>query len=351
VKTFKNLERLQPLQQAKAFDGMNLLARKGNIRDLTDCYALHKSSELPYTETSKCILVEMWQSLVSKGAMQLFLVENRAKAVGSRIVSFNAVVFLTDEFCSEARSTLPPYLAADLARRYLSRQLPALSREQIGWGNSGDGLNAVMCFEGWAHHELSPEQLLVLREKQNWALHLALGGYQVKEFLADPVGRDTSQWMLNAGARLRREYSNYFRKNALSKPHPSRLPQLVGLTKEEAFAAPGSNLASLFFYVPPRFHFSRSQRVLLRHALMGETCEMLAASLSISPWTVKKYWHAIYERVADVDKELLPPTITCGAYALSRGAERRRRLLNYLRQHLEELRPFKANVSATKRSS
>ena len=111
------------------------------------------------------------------------------------------------------------------------------------------------------------------------------------------------------------------------------------LTKKEAFAYPGSSVAGLFIYTPPRFLFSRSQRVLLRHALSGETCETLAASLSVSRWTVKKRWHAIYERVADVDSELLPPSIAYGAHASSRGSERRRHLLNYLRQHLEEIRP------------
>jgi hypothetical protein len=55
---------------------------------------------------------------------------------------------------------------------------------------------------------------------------------------------------------------------------------------------------------------------------------------------VKKRWHAIYDRVADVDSELLPPPVADGVYSSSRGAERRRHLLNYLRQHPEELRPF-----------
>ena len=45
---------------------------------------------------------------------------------------------------------------------------------------------------------------------------------------------------------------------------------------------------------------------------------MLAASLYISPWTVKKRWHAIYEGVADVDGELLPPPVADGPYATSR---------------------------------
>jgi hypothetical protein len=339
VKTLNGLERLVCDQRAKTPDGINLIARKGGAQDLANCYALHESLRLPFAKTNSRILPEMWRTLLSNGAMQVFLVEDRAKPAGSRIVSFNASVFVTDGFCSEALSMLPPYLGVELAGRYLSHQLPVLNREQVARANARDGLNVMMCFEGWAHDGLSPEQFLAVREKQSEAFYLALRGYRVKEFLTDPIGRETSQWMLDAGARLRRDYSRYFQKNRLPEPEGPRRPYLIGLTKKEAFAHPGSAVAGLFIYTPPRFHFSRSQRVLLQHALMGETCEKLATSLFVSPWTVKKRWHAIYDRVADVDSELLPPPIVYGAHA-SRGAERRRQLLNYLRQHLEELRPY-----------
>ena len=73
----------------------------------------------------------MWRKLLSKGAMQLCLVVNRAKALGSQMISFNAMVFVTDKFCSEARSKLPPHLGVELVRRYLSHQLPVLNREQV----------------------------------------------------------------------------------------------------------------------------------------------------------------------------------------------------------------------------
>ena len=321
------------------------MARKGGARDLAECYVLHSRLERPYSERSWGILPEMLRALLSKGAMQLCLVVDRAKAVGSQIISFNAMVFVTDKFCSEARSKLPLHLGVELVQRYLSHQLPVLNRQQIAEANAGDGLNVAMCFEGWAHEGLSNEQVLGVREKQSEALHSALSGYRVKEFLADLLGGETLEWMLNAGARLRRNYRNYLLNSAVSEPDSSQRPCLVGLTKEEAFAHPGSNIADLFIYTPPRFHFNRSQRVLLRHALRGETCKVLAASLHISPWTVKKRWHAIYERVADVDGELLPPPIADGPNATSRGEERRRHLLNYLRQHPEELRPFKAAPS------
>lgn len=340
MKTSSILEWLARDQRANNRSEMNLMARKGRAQDLEECCTLHQSLHLPYAETNLQILPEMWASLLSKGGMQLFLVEDRAKPGGSRIVSFAATVFVTDEFCSEAQSMLPPYLGTELARRYLSRQLPVLNREQVARANACGGLNALMCFEGWAQDEFSPEQILAVRERQSEAFCLALRGYRIKEFLADPIGMETSQWLVDAGARLRHDYSNYFQKNRLPEPEPSKRPYLIGLTKREAFAHPGSSIAGLFIYTPPRFRFNRSQRVLLQHALTGETCEKAAASLSLSPWTVKKRWRAIYDRVAEVDSELLLPPIAYGPYVSSRGAERRRRLLNYLRQHLEELRPY-----------
>src|SRR4030095_12039323 len=173
------------------------MARKGTVEDLAACYALHESLRLPYTKRSWRILPEMWRTLLLRGAMQLCLVTNRARLVGSRIVSFSAFLFVTDEFC----------------------------------------------FEAWAHDGLWPEQLLAVRAKQSEAFHLGLSGYHVKEFLADTVGEETTQWMLDAGARLRRDYSNYFGKNHLPKPESPRRPCLVGLSKEEALAHPGANIA------------------------------------------------------------------------------------------------------------
>ena len=68
--------------------------------------------------------------------------------------------------------------------------------------------------------------------------------------------------MLNAGARIRQPHSNYFRNGIFFRPASSQRPCLVGLTKEEALAYPGSSVADLFIYTPPRFLFSRSQRIL-----------------------------------------------------------------------------------------
>jgi DNA-binding CsgD family transcriptional regulator len=331
-------QRLACDRRAEKSDALNLMAREGSAQDLADCHSIHKSCRLPYPEACARILPEIWRTLLSDAAMQLFLVENRARPFGSRLVSFSATVFVTNQFCSEAQSTLPPNLGAQVAHRYLSRESPVLNREQVARANAGEGLNVMLCFEGWQHDALSPEQILAVREKQSEAFHLTHGGYRVKEFIAEPIGEEALRWMVESGAHIRRDYADDLKKQGVPIPRSSQRPWLVGLTKEEACASPGSYLSSFFVHTPPRFNFNRSEQTLLRHALMGKTCEELATSLSISPWTVKKRWRAIYERVSDVDRELLLP-VSNKPEATSRGAERRRHLLHYLRQHLEELRP------------
>jgi hypothetical protein len=198
-----------------------------------------------------------------------------------------------------------------------------------------------MCFGGWEYDGLSPVQITAAREKQVEAFHLTHSGYRIKEFLAEVIGEEALEWIVDSGAHIRCDYSCYFQEHYSRRRVRSRRPWLVGLTKEEAFAHPGSHLSSLFVYTHPRFGFNRSQQLLLHHSLMGETSAELAAFLSISPWTVKKRWQAIYQRVEETDPELLPPAIANSLGVRSRGAERRRPLLCYLRQHPEELRPLR----------
>lgn len=315
------------------------MAREARPEEIPDCLALYDSLGLPYSEPGRRVLPEMFRALLAEDAMQIFLVQNRAAPRRSQVVSFGATVFVTDAFCALARSSFSPYLGDQLARHYLASKPVALNRKQIGRANARTGLNVMMCFSACRPDGLSRQHLLAVHEKQSEAFYHALGGYRVKEFVAELIGEEPFHRMLDAGARLRRNYLHHFRKRRLPVPQSARRPWLVGLTKEEAFAHPGAHVAGLFVCPAPRFHFNRSEQALLLHALREETCEELATSLFISPWTVKKRWQAIYERVAKIDHELLPPLRAGSLHATSRGLERRRHLLNYLRQHLEELRP------------
>ena len=316
----------------------NLMAREGTVSSIPEWLALHGTLGISYSKTEWRELPVMWQELLASGALKLFLVEDRNQRLGSRIVSCCSALFITDLFCCELKSGVAPFLGIELVRRFMSHALPVLTRNEIARTNATNGLNLVFCFDGPERSYFPGERYLPIREKRHEALQLVIGGYQIKEFLANPVGALAYQEMIDAGAKRRCDDFRRGFNGVAETPLPSRL---VGLTRKEAEAHPGSQLAGLFVHTPPRFQFSPSEQTLLQYALTGETGEDLAASLSLSPWTVKKRWQAVYERVARVDKELLPPRTGKRAPSGSRGSESRRRLLNYLRQHPEELRPFR----------
>jgi hypothetical protein len=74
-------------------------------------------------------------------------------------------------------------------------------------------------------------------------------------------------------------------------------------------------------------------------ALGGETDEQLSRALGISRSAIKKAWHSIYDRVARCLPELFRGESRLDTSMSERGKEKKHRLLSYLREHREELRP------------
>jgi hypothetical protein len=316
-----------------------LMARVGDSRHIAACCTLLEQFRFVYDDATWHSLPRMFKTLIELGAMQLCLVENRRILENPTLVAFCASIFVTDSFCSEARTKLPPYLGLQIARRFLRSKLPVLDRTQIALANSKTGVSVMACYCGTQCDLLSSEHVFAVREKMAEAFRLAHQGYQLKEIICGPIGEETLRWALDAGFRLRCDYADFYRAGNLEIPEGEKRPWLVGLTKEEAIADYGSRASGLFVFTPPRFNFNFCEQAILRCSLAGETDEEMASNLSISPWTVKKRWQSIYERVSNVDRELLPfASRELGIE--SRGVERRRHLLGYLRQHPEELRPL-----------
>lgn len=98
-------------------------------------------------------------------------------------------------------------------------------------------------------------------------------------------------------------------------------------------------MGSLFIYGLPQFRFSRGEQCLLLSALAdGGTDEELSDNLGISVSAVKQTWRSIYERVATCLPELVLG-VSPADVQTSRGKQKRHRVLAYLREHPEELRP------------
>jgi hypothetical protein len=110
-------------------------------------------------------------------------------------------------------------------------------------------------------------------------------------------------------------------------------------TPEDATRRPGSIASILCAFRKPGLGLSPVQQRLLQAALHGLTDQQLAGELSLKLPAVKKRWVAIFEHVAKVRPDLLAST---GMHNEgTRGPQKRQYLLEYVREHPEELRPWK----------
>jgi hypothetical protein len=210
--------------------------------------------------------------------------------------------------------------------------VPAIRR-----ANATEGLNVLILHYGETPR-LGPDVQRLVRFRMLEAFIAAHRGYRIKEIVQEFWDEVEPEWVVNGWGRVRNDYADWLRKSGVAAPPAGRRPYLIGVTREEALAVPGSPMGSVFVDAPPRFGFTPPEQRLLGEALGGQTDAELARGLRVAPSTVKARWRTIYDRVGEVASDLLPVAADDGASG-GRGPEKRRRLLEYLRQHPEELRP------------
>jgi hypothetical protein len=172
------------------------------------------------------------------------------------------------------------------------------------------------------------------------AFEQAYRGFQLRELLQQADCLEHLHGMCNAGALyfdpLQGSYGSLPEINAHSFLAE---PRNVGMTRDLVITRGGSWVGLFFVYTPPRLGLSPSEQRLLHSAFSGGTDEELSDMLGISLFAVKKSWRAIYERVAEPLPELVPDRSEIDGQTPSRGKQKKQRLLAYLREHPEELRP------------
>lgn len=260
------------------------------------------------------------------------------------ILGLGFAVFVSDAFMQEIKTPPLFWIGPELARRVMSGNSPALSDQQVREANSTGDLNLMTWEAGPACGYETRADLLNMIVSTFIRLHR---GYRLKEiigFQADNAQR--LRWALDLGGVWNASAQRYMKSPPGSVEEVCREPHIVGITREFELDRPGSHVGSLFYCEPPRFGFSRSEQELLLAALDGEaaTDRELPRVLHVSLSVVKKTWLSIYRRVAssapDLIQESHPANNALCERGFERGKEKRRRMLAYLREHPEELRPF-----------
>jgi hypothetical protein len=272
-------------------------------------------------------------------AAKIMVVFEEVDGAAVRLLGSGISVFVNDEFMHVVKT--PPFfwIGPELARRIARGCSPLLSNNQFREANSRGGLNLLSwdgcrASEDMKRPDVYNKVLSVFIEEHR--------GYRWKEIIApqaDTVERFHS--LLKSGGMLLHPTDGEWVDGYPEAPHEIiKRPHVIGLSREIEMRRPGSLAGMLFDHQIPRFAFSASQQSLLLAAFDGRTDEEIAAWFGISLSAVKKAWRGIYDRVAAETPEVFPLISAEPAGAPERTKEKKRRLLAYLRDHPEELRPI-----------
>jgi len=280
------------------------------------------------------VLCKVWLHLLGREAFRAFVFEESENA-HFRTFGTAVTAFVSDEFLTELKTPPFTWIGPELVRRVMQGSPPLLSDREVREANANGGLNIVV----W--EAMTPASYMGRREvieaffTEYVEQHR---GFLVKEILTQSQTAEVMDGQLRSGGFLLDERGDYMAVVHGSLNEIASRPHIVGLSRDMAFRNWGTWMSRLFIYHAPRFGFRPSGQRLLLKALRGGTDEDLADELCISLSAVKKAWLLIYERVSECDPELVQ--YRCWEEGNSgRGKTKKQRLLAYLREHMEELRP------------
>jgi DNA-binding CsgD family transcriptional regulator len=283
-----------------------------------------------------CELRPVWLSLLGREAFRSYVYEDLQDSP-PRLVGLGCSAIISDEFLLEAKT--PPFfwIGPELTRRISCGCSPLLSDKQVRDANCDGGLNVAVWEGAMSTRDMNRVELSETYMSTLMELHR---GLQLKELIAQGNTEDVLDCIPRGGFLfISSANGQYTEMGDRPTQQLIREPHVTGLSRELALTRRGTWASALFVYQPPRFGFSPSEQRLLATALLGGTDEDLADELGISLSAVKKAWHSIYERVSTHDPELVPRTALSEEGSSGRGKGKKQRLIAYMRDHPEELRP------------
>lgn len=263
---------------------------------------------------------------------------------GPRVEAIGISHFLRDDVHDLLLAEPQPYMLDRLYRMVLDGHSPLLDPREIAQANAGEGLSLAMPLYLQREHDLSHPDSQRLMPLGPAAWYFCHAGYNVRRLVGEVYGRPGGAYMSAGGFRLAHVFDA---PAGMPADRPDCEPHQHVLDRRDQPPGAIHPLSLWLLHTrTPMLRLSASLQTVATLALQGDTDRAIAARLGISTDAVKQAWRGILKAVATHMPELCADTTdaTADGAAPVRGAEHRRVVIEYLRQHMEELRPWDARV-------
>jgi hypothetical protein len=306
--------------------------RKITEQDLEKCLAMDQR-QMGHELIGKARALKAWKTLIRSSSFASCVIEEEVRGV-KRLVGFGASVFVSPAFAERELAQPAPGLNARILQSVDSGHPVVLTAAGLRAGNTRGDLTVAVLAGSWIDG-LDPNQL---REVQ---LVMAVSflehhkGYQIRRLIYETKStRDHAYAQAIPGWEM---------VTSFEKGSPCGL---WAMDRKKAGFIPGSVGAILFGFPEAVLGLREPEQEILSSAIRGLTDEEVAAERNLSLAMIKKRWADIFHQVERVKPEL----ILDGDRNGTRGRQKRHRLMAYLREHPEELRPIEPRPRTTKRT-
>jgi hypothetical protein len=295
------------------------VCRRARREDIRRSMPLWAQDRVLYGAQVWASLPALLEDLVARDLLSFAIVESLPGVV-PRLLGGTA--FIQPDFIDRNRvgqSTLPNAVL----RAALGNRNPFLSPKEVGEQNARGELHLLNFFGNMHVIDLSNPDLANFYRTSNEGYRFFHFGYAFRAMWCEVWPRHHVHELQQQGMQI----------DGHRPLAGGNSATLLRLTREDALANPYARFSEYFFPPKPQFAFSLGEQRLLEHALLDASDEEAAQELHVSKDGIKKRWRSIYAKVDNADPELLSSIIS--------GTARRRTIVHYLRQHLEELRPYR----------
>jgi hypothetical protein len=319
---------------------MRLRRRPMLLSDVLPCAELIASHSLEskrYGELAEQ-LPSAWKQCLRNGSLITAILEDVESGKPS-LQAFGVSVFVTDEFLNSCKMPRMRWIGPELVRCLVCGNSPVLGPKAIRDANSTGGLNlaswaAILCPQNETNRNQVQIELMTAFMQEHC-------GFNLKEIISQQNERIMMEVVSNSGGLFWDcAQERYVDAHNFDVEEVLQRPFILGATPETA-RQHLSWTTTLFQYTPPRINPKPAEQKLLSAAIRGLKDEELSCELGVSLSFIKKTWSSIYNRAAEKLPEL-SLEIAAGSVP-QRGKEKKQRVLAYLREHPEELRPISSS--------
>lgn len=312
--------------------------------DLGECLSLNPKS-MGHELVGRARALAAWQRLQSSRSFRAVAIESDEPIKGHRIVGFAASVFVSASFAERESADPKPGVNARLISSVASGEAVVLTPEQLAYENTQGCLHLIVVQPGAMPDVLTPEECQDVLRQISLANLACFDGYRVRQVLMETtsaneikIAKSFQVW------KLLNSYEDYHRRNPGNSWNRDRALFAIDLSEGPSFQVKGGHNRE------PILGLRSSDQDLLEAALRGSTDMELSEELGLKLPALKKRWVSVYKRVAIARPSLLPG-LDDNLDRQTRGRQKKHRLLAYVREHPEELRPYVHPQTSQKRPS